>query len=458
MQYFSTRGNAPLASFEDVVLGGLAPDGGLYLPTELPHYQPEEWEALRALPYAELAARIMQPFVGDSLNEQELQTLTTRAYGSFRHRAIAPLSQIGTDHWLMELYHGPTLAFKDIALQFLGQLFNHLLEKRQQDMVVLGATSGDTGSAALAGCAGLSRLKSVILFPDGKVSEVQRRQMTTLDNANIHPIAINGTFDDCQHIVKTLFMDASLRAQVKLAAVNSINWARILAQMVYYIYTALRLGAPMQAVNFVVPSGNFGNIYAGWLAYRMGLPVGKLVIASNKNDILVRTCHTGEYRKNGVSPTLSPSMDIEISSNFERLLYDLYTDSKPVVQAMEALKHHGSFTLEPLALRQFNARFAAASADDAQTLHTMQHHWHNSGIMLDPHTATGVYAAEQLDLQGSSVILATAHPAKFPDAVKQATGQHPALPDHLASLMHQKERFIQMDNSAEAVKAFVLGL
>jgi len=374
MQYISTRGQAPALSFEEVVLAGLASDGGLYVPETIPHLSPQELAAMRALPYRELACRIIRPFIGDCLSEAELRAIVAPSYDSFRHHAITPLTQTGPQSWLLELFHGPTLAFKDVALQWLGRLVDHVLARRDQSVVVLGATSGDTGSAAIAGCRGRARMQSVILYPHGRVSEVQRRQMTTIDDANVHCLAVEGAFDDCQDIVKALFADADFRARHQLVAVNSINWARILAQVVYYVYAALQLGAPAQRVSFCVPTGNFGDIFAGYIARRMGLPVHQLIIATNRNDILTRCLKTGTYGTQGVTPTISPSMDIQISSNFERLLFDLYDhDAEAIARLMQQFRAERRITLSAQAHRRLQAVFAAAAIDDAHTPYIRYH-------------------------------------------------------------------------------------
>lgn len=458
MKYISTRGRAPALDFESVVLAGLASDGGLYVPETLPQFSPQEIAAMRRLPYRELALAIIRPFVGDCLTDDELKGIINPAYDTFRHEAITPLKQLGTNEWLLELFHGPTLAFKDVALQWLGRLVDHLLERRDEHVVVLGATSGDTGSAAIEGCRGRARMQSVILFPDGRVSDVQRRQMTTVPDENVHCLALDGTFDDCQHIVKTLFADAAFREKHTLVAVNSINWARILAQVVYYFYAALRLGSPAQAISFAVPTGNFGDIFAGYIARQMGLPVHKLIIATNKNDILARCLKTGTYKMDGVSPTLSPSMDIQISSNFERLLFDLYDRDAAAIDAlMQGFRTDKSFTMNPMAHRRFTELFASESVDDNATRETIRSVYNATGELLDPHSAVGVHAARAChdDAAIPLVTLATAHPAKFPDAVKAASGIHPGLPPHLADLLERKERVEHVANDTDAIKAFI---
>jgi threonine synthase len=457
MQYQSTRGRAQALYFEAVVLAGLAADGGLYLPEALPHFTMPQLAAMAQLDYPSLALEVMWPFMEGALPREDAEAIINESYAAFRHSAIAPLKQLNSDAWLLELFHGPTLAFKDFALQFLGRLVDYFLTRRDERVVVLGATSGDTGSAALAGMRGRDRIQSFILFPHGRVSEVQRRQMTTMPDSKIHNLALQGTFDDCQDIVKALFADADFRKDFPLVAVNSINWARIMAQIVYYFYAAFRLGAPANSISFSVPTGNFGDIYAGFLAAQMGLPVEKLIIASNANDILTRCLHTGIYGAQGVQHTLSPSMDIQISSNFERLLYNLHgADAAAMDALMAQFKQARSITLPPLVLQSLQQHFAAYAVDDAQTLATMQQAYASCGELLDPHTAVGLCAAQQWRAASGSlaplVTLATAHPAKFPDAVNKACGVHPALPAHLADLFEREERYATIANDISAVK------
>ena len=456
VHYISTRGSAAALSFEEVVLAGLASDGGLFVPEHIPTFDATRIAAMASLPYAQLAYEIMAPFV-DGLAPETLKSIIDDAYKSFRHPDIAPLKTLDERTHILELFHGPTLAFKDFALQFLGRLLDHILTKRKQHAVIVGATSGDTGSAAIAGCRGRAGMDIFILHPKGRVSDVQRRQMTTVLDANVHNIALTGTFDDCQDVVKALFNDKEFRAAHRLTAVNSINWARILAQVVYYFYAALKLSAPKRAVDFCVPTGNFGDIYAGYIAKKMGLPIGTLIIATNRNDILARTLATGTYGMEGVVPTLSPSMDIQISSNFERLLFDLYRqDSGNITALMADLRNKKQFTLSAEALAAFRADFAAGSADDAETKRAIADVHQRYGELLDPHTAVG-YAVGAKYPTGKNplVILATAHPAKFPDAVKDATGITPALPPHMADLLQKPERFDVLENNAAAVKSYM---
>ncbi len=459
MHYVSTRGQAPKLDFKGALLAGLASDGGLYVPESIPQFSPQKIAELAKLDYAELALEIMLPFVAESFPRDELKRMIDTAYSNFRHAAIAPLVQLGSHHFLLELFHGPTLAFKDFALQLVGQMLEAAMKDSGDHAVVLGATSGDTGSAAMAGCMGRKGLDIVILYPHGRTSDVQRRQMTTLGAKNIHALAVDGTFDDCQDMVKTLFADAEFRKATHLLAVNSINFARVLAQIVYYFYAALRLGAPAAELNFTVPTGNFGDIYAGYLARQMGLPIKKLIIASNRNDILARCIKTGKYTMAGVNASLSPSMDIEISSNFERLLFDLFArDGAALSKAMADFRRTKTLTLTPSQYADFTALFAGASIDDKGTLACIKQVWEQSEYLLDPHSAVGVAVTEQLKPGGITVTLATAHPAKFPDAVREATGQSPELPPHLVGLMEKTELFTPMARDLSALKAYISAL
>jgi len=459
ISYHSTRGGAPALGFEDAVLAGLASDGGLYVPDSLPQFSATELKSWRDLPYAQLACRVLAPFTEGTLSAAELQQLAEETYAEFRHPDVAPLAELGSNHYALELFHGPTLAFKDFALQFLGRLLGKILHRRGIKATVLGATSGDTGSAAIAGFTHCADARIFILHPYQRTSDVQRRQMTTVLDPRVYNLAVRGTFDDCQNIVKTLFSDSAFRAQQQLIAVNSINWARILVQTVYYFYAALKLGAPEQRVSFCVPTGNFGDIFAGYLAKKMGLPVERLIIATNSNDILARTLATGEYHMSGVAPTLSPSMDIQISSNFERLLFDLHGRGGAKIRAlMEQLRTQGRFALEPAALAALRAEFAAHTVDDAATLATITQIWNTKQYLLDPHTAVGAASAHAMmgDAPDHPVItLATAHPAKFPDAVKKATGITPPLPDFLHDLFDREERFAVVENDAGRIKNII---
>ena len=450
MKYLSTRGGCAPQSFTETVLTGLAPDGGLFVPERVPSYSPGEIASWRGLDYPQLAQRVMAPFVGGEVSDADLERIIRQSYRGFRHRAIAPLVQTGHNEWVLELFHGPTLAFKDFALQFLGNLLDHLLEQRGQKVVILGATSGDTGSAAIEGCRRCRNLDIFILHPHNRVSEVQRRQMTTVLADNIHNLAIEGNFDDCQRLVKASFAAQSfLPAGRQLVAVNSINWARIMAQIVYYFWAALALGAPERRVSFSVPTGNFGDIFAGYLAHRMGLPVRQLIIATNANDILHRCISGNDYSRQPLQHTLSPSMDIMISSNFERLLFDLYERDGKALAALMAGFEAGAATLDPRALDHARTLFSSQRVDDADTVATIRAEYAASEYLLDPHSAIGVAAARHCrrDRDTPVVCLATAHPAKFPEAVQQAGYQGaPPLPRHMADLFTRTERYQVLPN------------
>ncbi|GAA5523846.1 threonine synthase [Microbulbifer aestuariivivens] len=458
MKFISTRGRAPSLSFSDTVLAGLASDGGLYVPESLPSFSREEIRAMSGLDYRELAFRIIQPFVGGELSDEELRGIIERAYSNFRHTAIAPLVQTASNEWILELFQGPTLAFKDFALQFLGQLFDHLLKKRGERVVVLGATSGDTGSAAIEGCRHCDNIDIFILHPHNRVSEVQRRQMTTVLSDNVFNIALEGNFDDCQNMVKASFADQSfLPDGRRLVAVNSINWARIMAQIVYYFYAAVSLGAPDRAVNFSVPTGNFGDIFAGYLARKMGLPIDQLVIATNANDILHRCISDNDHTPRELVHSLSPSMDIMVSSNFERLLFDLYDRDGAAVTDLLA-DRSAPMHLSEEALGQAREVFSSWKVDDLRTVEVIRDVYESCGYILDPHTAIGVEAARKVRRSNADpmVCLSTAHPAKFPDAVARAlpTEQIP-LPPHMQDLFEREERMKVLPNELGRVHDFM---
>ncbi|MDF0602406.1 threonine synthase [Psychromarinibacter sp. C21-152] len=456
MQYISTRGKAPALSFEDTMLTGLARDGGLYLPETIPTLAPDEIAALAGVTYEEIALRVMRPFVGDAFPDPEFRAIIARAYRGFDHPARAPLKQLGPNHFLLELFHGPTLAFKDFAMQLIGQLFQAALQRRGERVTIVGATSGDTGSAAIEAFRGLDNVDVFILFPEGRVSEVQRRQMTTPAEDNVHAIALKGDFDDCQAAVKDLFADFDFRDEVRLAAVNSINWARVLAQVVYYFSSAVSLGAPHRDVSFTVPTGNFGDIFAGFIAKQMGLPVADLVIATNQNDILHRTLVSGDHVKQGVTPSISPSMDIQVSSNFERALYYAYgRDSHAVAHEMQALKSEGGFTVSQGALDFLRDTFRSGRASEAETTATIRGVHAATGETLCPHSAVGVKVAEESLGAAPMITLATAHPAKFPDAVEAATGARPPLPNRMADLYDRPERVTPVDNDLSALQTLI---
>jgi threonine synthase len=457
MMYVSTRGRAPRLGFEDAMLAGLARDGGLYLPETWPQMSPDEIAALSGLDYDEAACRVMRPFLGDAFGDDELRAIIARAYAAFGHVVRCPLVQIGPNDWLLELFHGPTLAFKDVAMQLIGQMFETVLKRRGERVTIIGATSGDTGSAAIEAFRGLEAAQVYILFPEGRVSEVQRRQMTTPPEANVRALALDGDFDDCQARVKDLFNDHAFRDEVGLGGVNSINWARVLAQTVYYFTAAVALGAPGRAVSFTVPTGNFGDVFAGYVAKRMGLPVDRLVIATNRNDILHRTLETGEHRRSGVRPTQSPSMDIEVSSNFERLLFELLDRDGPAVAALMEELASGGFRLPQGALARLRAEFDSACATEEETEAAMARAYAEYGAVVCPHTAVGLHAARARrgDPRAPMVTLATAHAAKFPDAVERATGVRPRLPARMADLFDRSERVARVPNDAGAIKDLI---
>ncbi len=458
MRYLSTRGAAPELPFADVLLAGLARDGGLYLPDHWPTLDAEHLRALRGRPYPEVAIEVMWPFVSGSIERVAFEEIVFAAYSTFDDHEVVPLRDLGGGLHLLELFHGPTLAFKDVALQLVGRLFDHELARRGERVTIVGATSGDTGSAAIEACRDRATIDIYIFHPAGRVSEVQRRQMTTVDSPNVHNIAIDGTFDDCQDLVKALFADEAFRDRARLSAVNSINWARVMAQIVYYVSAAVALGAPDRPVSFAVPTGNFGNVFAGWAAQRMGLPVDRFVVASNRNDILTRFLATGAMTMEGVVPTLSPSMDIQVSSNFERLLFEvLGRDGAAVAELMLRFRAEGTYALDDDMMGHLAEHWVGTSLDDDATTAVMRRWWEAAGLVLDPHTAVGVGAAEAvgLDPEVPTIALATAHPAKFPDAVVAATGVHPPLPDRLADLLDRPEHLTTLPNDLAVVRAHI---
>ena len=455
MRYISTRGQAPELSFEETMLTGLARDGGLYVPATLPRFAPGEIAAMAGLSYEDVAFRVMRPFLGDSFTDQEFGDIIARAYAGFGHAARAPLKQLQDNHFLLELFHGPTLAFKDFAMQLIGQLFQAALKRSGKRVTIVGATSGDTGSAAMEAFRGLSNVDVFILYPHGRVSDVQRRQMTTVSEANAHALAITGTFDDAQARLKDMFNDFTFRDEVRLAGVNSINFARVLAQVVYYFTAAVALGAPHRKVSFTVPTGNFGDVFAGYLAKKMGLPIERLVVATNQNDILHRALSSGEYATHGVTPTISPSMDIQVSSNFERALFDAYgRDGAAVAQLMDELKQ-GGFHISQGALEALRGDFASGRAGEDQTAAMIARARAEMGELLCPHSAVGVHVAQDFLGATPMVTLATAHPAKFPDAVEAATGLRPALPARMADLFERPERMTRVENDLTAIETLI---
>jgi threonine synthase len=457
MRYISTRGSAPVLSFEEAMLTGLARDGGLYVPETIPQMSHDDIAALAGKSYEEIAFAVMRPFIGDTFTDTEFREIIAKAYANFGHSARAPLVQLDNNHFLLELFHGPTLAFKDFAMQLIGQLFQVALIRRKDRVTIVGATSGDTGSAAIEAFRGLDAVDVFILFPHGRVSDVQRRQMTTPSESNVHALAMDGHFDDCQSRLKDMFNDFEFRDGVKLAGVNSINWARVLAQVVYYFSSAVQLGAPHRKVSFTVPTGNFGDIFAGYIAKRMGLPIDRLVVATNQNDILHRCLTTGEYRMDTVVPSISPSMDIQISSNFERALFDAYDREGAAVAAlMDELKTKGGFTLSQGVLDNLRAQFDSGRVSEQETSTEITHSFATRAELLCPHSAIGVRVADaQRDPNVPMITLATAHPAKFPDAVHAATGERPELPARMADLFERPERVTRVANDLHALKQIV---
>jgi len=458
MQYVSTRGSAPALGFEDVTLTGLAADGGLYVPESWPSFSAADIAALRGLSYADTAVAVMRPFIAGALTDAELKALCDQAYGRFSHAAVVPLKQLDERQWLLELFHGPTLAFKDVALQLLGLLFEKFLGTRDTHLTIVGATSGDTGSAAIDALAGRAKIDVFMLHPKGRVSDVQRRQMTTVLAPNIHNIAIEGSFDDAQAIVKGIFADRDFAGRYNLSAVNSINWARLMAQVVYYFYAAVRLGAPERPVAFSVPTGNFGDVFAGYVAAKMGLPVAKLVVATNVNDILHRALSAGDYSQGTVVPTPSPSMDIQVSSNFERLLFDLGgRDGVATAEQMRGFEASKAMRLTNAQREGAAHLFASDRIDLDDMALAMRWACDGAGQVIDPHTAIGLAAARRADLPADVpvVTLATAHPAKFGDAVERATGIRPALPARIGDLFDREERYATLPGTFEAVTAYI---
>ena len=460
MRYISTRGEAPVLSFNEAMLAGLARDGGLYLPQNYPTLPAETIAGFAGKPYGDVARAVLMPFVGDDLDEVTLAGMIEAAYAPFRHAAIAPLQQIDANLFVLELFHGPTLAFKDLAMQLLARLMEHALTKRGQHATIVGATSGDTGAAAIEAFRGLANIDVVIFYPHERVSPVQRRQMTTVEGDNIHVVALEGTFDDCQAAVKALFTHAAFRDEYGLSGVNSINWARVLAQVVYYFTSAVALGAPGRKVSYAVPTGNFGDILAGWIAKRMGLPIERLVIATNENDILARALQNGSYETRGVTHTpVSPSMDIQVSSNFERLLFELGgRDGTAVRNAMETLKQSRGFAIPDATLGAIRAEFDAGCTSEDDTTAEIARCWQQSAELVDPHTAVGLHVAREAaarDPATPMIVLGTAHAAKFPDAIERAIGLRPPLPPFMADMLGKQERFTVLENDQAEIERFI---
>jgi len=455
MRYISTRGTAPSLSFEEAMLTGLARDGGLYVPQDVPTLTHAQIAAMAGKPYEEVAYDVMRPFIGETFTDDEFRQLIKQAYAGFGHAARAPLVQLDSNHFLLELFHGPTLAFKDFAMQLIGQMFQAALTRSGDRVTIVGATSGDTGSAAIEAFRGLKAVDVFIMYPHGRVSEVQRRQMTTPTEGNVHALAVDGDFDDCQAAVKDMFNDFAFREEVRLAGVNSINWGRVLAQVVYYFTAAVSLGAPHRAISFTVPTGNFGDIFAGYIAKKMGLPIADLVVATNRNDILHRTLETGAYTKEGVEPTISPSMDIQVSSNFERALFDAYgRDGAAVAAQMDDLKK-GGFQISQGAYQMLKDTFKSSRASEDETMAAIKRYHQRHGELLCPHTAVGVHVAEAHLGATPMITLATAHPAKFPDAVKAASGVAAPLPPRMADLYDRPERVTGVGNDLSAIQAVI---
>ncbi len=457
MQYVSTRGNAPVLEFNEVLLQGLARDGGLYVPENFPELDAKTIAAMAGKPYGEVAKIVLTPFVKGQIETADFHRMIDDAYATFRHSAVTPLVQVEPNQFILELFHGPTMAFKDVAMQLLSRLMDHVLARKKDKATIIGATSGDTGGAAIEAFKGKKNTQMFILFPDGRVSDVQRRQMTTVRDDGVHPLAVKGNFDDCQALVKALFNDHKFRDEVQLSGVNSINWARIMAQIVYYFVAATALGAPYRKVSFSVPTGNFGDIFAGYVAKQMGLPIDRLIIATNSNDILTRCMETMRYEVTGVSPTISPSMDIQVSSNFERLLFTANDrDGAEVARMMDGLKQSGSFTLQQKAFDRITKEFSAGRCSEEETARTIKQTFAASGYLLDPHTAVGLKVAkEQMRPDVPMITLATAHPAKFPDAVEAACKLRPALPLWQGDLMTREEKFDIIENNEEALKSLI---
>ncbi len=456
MEYVSSRGSAPTLNFEGATLAGLASDGGLYIPRIWPKLSQDEIAALAGKSYVETAVTVMAPFVAGSVSEDELRSLCTQAYGNFAHDAVTPLVQLDEQNWLLELFHGPTLAFKDVALQLLGLLFEKFLSNSDKHLTIIGATSGDTGSAAIDGVAGREKIDIFMLHPQGRVSDVQRRQMTTVLAPNVYNIAVEGSFDDAQAIVKALFNDRDFNGKFTLSAVNSINWARLMAQIVYYFYAAVRLGAPQREIAFSVPTGNFGDVFAGYVAAQMGLPIARLIVATNVNDILHRALTSGDYSCGTVTATATPSMDIQISSNFERLLFDLSgRDGAGLAKMMAGFEATRAMTIPADMLSAATGLISSARIDPDGMALALRWASDHAGQIIDPHTAIGLAAARAADLDVPIVTLATAHPAKFRDAVERATGVRPNLPQRVGALFDREERFDTLPATAADIAAYV---
>ncbi len=457
VKFISTRGDAPKLGFRDALLTGLARDGGLYVPESWPKFDAATIRAMAGLPYAEVAKIVLAPFVEGEIDAADFHKMIDEAYATFHHPAVTPLVQTGSNEWILELFHGPTMAFKDVAMQLLARMMDHVLQQRGERATIVGATSGDTGGAAIEAFRGRENVDIFILFPEGRVSPVQQRQMTTVADANVYALAVKGNFDDCQALVKAMFNDHKFRDQVALSGVNSINWGRIMAQIVYYFVAASALGSPDRKMSFSVPTGNFGDIFAGYAAREMGLPVADLIIATNQNDILARTLETGRYEVTGVRPTSSPSMDIQVSSNFERLLFEATgRDGDAVKRSMAGLSQSGSFTLSKAALATIRQGFSAGRCSERQCRELIQSNWKEAGYLLDPHSAIGLGVARQkMPVSTPMISLATAHPAKFPQAIKDACDINVELPIWQGDLMSREERFTIIEDDLEKLEEYI---
>ncbi len=457
MKYISTRGEAPELGFQEVLLAGLARDGGLYMPSQWPQISSAEIKSMAGQSYAETAKQVLTPFVDGEIPMADFHRMIDEAYATFHHPAVVPLVQVGDNHWIMELFHGPTLAFKDVAMQLLARMMDYVLAERNQRATIVGATSGDTGGAAVEAFRGRENTDIFILFPKGKVSPVQQRQMTTVPDANVHTLAIEGDFDDCQALVKEMFNHHDFRDRLRLSGVNSINWGRIMAQVVYYFSSAANIGSPDRTASFTVPTGNFGDIFAGYVAKRMGLPVDDLVIATNQNDILTRTFESSRYETTVTTPSISPSMDIQVSSNFERLLFDASErNATEIRRQMDSLKQSGSFEISTATMERIQSEFSAGRCDEAQTKKCISQTLQTASYLSDPHTAVGLHVAEaNLDRHNPMITLATAHPAKFPVAVEEACGIYPDLPERMGDMMEREERFHVLANDIDAVESYI---
>jgi len=456
MEYISTRNKEKTFLFKDVFLKGLAPDGGLFVPKKIPSFELEELKKFKNLSYSELAAKIIFKYCSDEFNEKELKNLIENSYKDFRIKDVVTIKKIGNIN-LLELFHGPTLAFKDIAMQVIGNMYEKILKKNNMNVNVVVATSGDTGAAAISAIKDRKNMKIFVLHPNKKISEVQRKFMTTVDSKNVFNVALDGNFDECQNFVKLMFADKEFSSSIKMSAVNSINWSRIIAQVVYYFFSYLKIAKENEKINFSVPTGNFGDIYAGYIAKEMGLPINKLIIASNSNDILTRVFNTGIYKPLKAKQTISPSMDIQVASNFERLIFDIYSkDSNETLKLMKDLKENGEFKIKKENLNKIHQNFCSESLSDEETKLVISNFYKKEKVLIDPHTAVGIGAANKVSLKESIVVLGTAHPAKFSNVVMKETGKQPELPDKLKKILDEKEKYIELPKDLEKVKKYIM--